>query len=105
MHASHVDSSDGEFYRFAGNKVFPNGFIEVELERPMNGGKLVVHGDTSETARFRIALDGRPPFDAAFDASGRADFTVGPGAKTVKIRISKAPGTYYPRIRAVATAE
>ena len=103
MHASHVGSSDGEFYRFAGNRVFPNGFVEVELARPANGGKLSVFGDPSETAKFRISLDGGSPIDAAFDAEGVAEFPVGPGGKTVKVRISKAPGAYYPRIRAVAT--
>ena len=103
MHASHVGSSEGEFFRFAGNKVFPNGFIEVELERPENGGKVVVHGDTAETALFRIALDGKGPVDAVFDARGIAEFPVARGGKTVKVRITKAPGAFYPRIRAVAT--
>ena len=103
MHACHANFDHGELFRYAGNTVFPNGFLEMELARPENGGKLVIHGDTTETADFRIELDGAAPVAAAFDASGVAEFPLVPGPQPVKVRLTKAPGPFYPRFRAVAT--
>ena len=104
MHASHVSINNGEFFRFAGNTVFPNGYIEMELARPAANGKLVIYGDTTETADFRIEIDGSAPADAAFDKSGVAEFELAPGDAPVKVRLTKAPGTFYPRFNAVTTA-
>ena len=100
MHACHVSFDNGEFFRFAGNTVFPNGFIDMELAR---ADKLVLWGDTSETADFRISIDGAPAVVASFDASGKAEFPLPAGSETVKVRLTKADGAFYPRFRAVAT--
>ena len=103
MHACHVSMDHGEFFRYAGNTVFPNGFIDMELIRPLNGGKLLIYGDTTETATFRIELDGSAPIETHFNTDGIAEFSVPAGNAPVKIRLSKAPGPFYPRFRAVAT--
>ncbi|MCI5779692.1 MAG: hypothetical protein MR051_07780 [Lentisphaeria bacterium] len=103
MHACHANFDHGEFFRYAGNTVFPNGFLEMELARPANGGRLVIYGDAAETADFRIELDGKPPVAAAFDASGAAEFPLAPGAGNVRVRLTKAPGPFYPRFRAATT--
>ena len=100
MHACHVSFDNGEFFRFAGNTVFPNGFIDMELAR---AEKLVLWGDTAETADFRLSIDGAPAVTASFDASGKAEFPLPKGPATVKVRLTKADGTFYPRFRAVAT--
>ncbi len=103
MHASHASIENGEFFRFAGNTVFPNGFIDMELARPANGGKLVIYGDTTETANFRIELDGAAPADAVFNADGVAEFAIPGGNDPVRVKLTKATGTYYPRFRAIIT--
>ena len=103
MHACHVSMDHGEFFRYAGNTVFPNGFIDMELTRPLNGGKLLIYGDTTETATFRIELDGSAPIETHFNTDGIAEFSVPAGNAPVKIRLSKAPGPFYPRFRAVVT--
>ena len=103
MHGGHAGSSENELFRYAGNKVFPNGVLEMELARPQSGGKLEIFGDTAETGEFRIAVDDSAPQVVAFDAGGKAQLDLPAGAPTVKIRLTKAPGAFYPRFRAVVT--
>lgn len=103
MHGGHAGDSGGELYRCAGNPVFPNGFLEMELARPAGGGTLEIFGDTAETESFRIAVDGSAPRTAKFDASGKAAFPIPAGSAAVKLRLTKAPGAGYPRFRAVVT--
>ena len=102
MHASHVSLENGEFCRYAGNTVFPNGYIEMSLACPEKGGKLVIYGDTTETDEFLIDINDSGKIAAGFDQCGAAEFALPAGVKTVKIRLNKAPGIYYPRFRAAA---
>ena len=103
MHGAHAGSEDGELFRCAGNPVFPNGFLEMELARPASGARLLVFG-SAEGGKFRIHADGPEAKEAAFDASGKAELKLPDnGASTVKIRLAKAPGAGYPRFRAVVT--
>lgn len=105
MHASHVSEENGEFFRYAGNTVFPNGSIEMTLKIPHDGGRLVIYGDTTETANFCISINGSPAFEAEFNSSGYAEFPLTAGCEFVQLRLTKAPGAFYPRFRAVATCK
>lgn len=102
MHASHVSMENGEFFRYAGNTVFPNGYIDMTLAVPSNNSKLFIYGDITECSDFMIAINGGKSTQAAFDSCGVAVFDLPDGAKTVQVRLSKAPGIYYPRFRAAA---
>ena len=102
MHSSGTGENGGELYRFAGNTVFPNGYLEMEVKAPAEGGRLVICGDTVETADFRITIDGVSQ-QAAFNSDGKAEFAIAPGKEMLLIKLEKAPGKYYPRFRAVAT--
>jgi hypothetical protein len=103
MHGAGAGENNSELFRFAGNTVFPNGFLEMEIAAPAEGGSLVINGDTTETADFLITVDDGVRTAAAFDADGKAEFAVAPGKDKIKIKLEKAPGRYYPRFRAVAT--
>lgn len=103
MHASHVSCADGEFFRYAGNTVFPNGYMDMTLNCPADGGVLIVYGDITETDEFCISLDGGKAVCTRFDRNGVARFALAPNQGSVQVRLSKAPGIYYPRIKAVST--
>lgn len=102
MHASHVSKENGEFFRYAGNTVFPNGYIDIKLNTPGNGGKLVIYGDITETDSFNISINDSAPSTLRFKCDGSVEIPLLPGRKSVQVRLSKAPGAYYPRFRAVA---
>ena len=102
MHASHVSRENGEFFRYAGNTVFPNGYIDMTLACPAGSSKLLVYGDTSETDSFQISIDGGEKITARFNSSGVAEFDLSAVKDKVQLRLSKAPGVFYPRFRAVA---
>ena len=101
MHASHASCDGGEFFRYAGNTVFPNGSLEMTLECPAEGGRLVIYGDTSETAAFCISLNGSQACESKFGSDGSVGFALPEKSRTVTVRLTKAPGVYYPRFRAV----
>ena len=105
MHASHVSMENGEFFRYAGNTVFPNGYIEMTLTAPAAGGKLLIYGDTSETDAFKISINGSEATECRFNRDGAAEFTLEGDLKQVRVRLTKAPGTLYPRFRAVAVKQ
>ena len=102
MHASHVSIENGEFCRYAGNTVFPNGYIDMTLACPENGGKLLIYGDITETDAFQISINGAEKFIVKFNDNGAAEVAIPDGKDKVQIRLCKAPGIYYPRFRAVA---
>lgn len=59
MHASHAPMREGRPARIAGNRVFPNGFIECELDAPVSGPfKILVKGEPVESPGFLMTLDG-----------------------------------------------
>ena len=101
MHGCHVSESKGGFYRFAGNTVFPNGYLDMALAVPEEGGKLLIYGDTEETNEFTISIDGAKGEKATFDAEGKAEFSLPAGKKDFMLRLTKAPGVFFPRFHAV----
>ena len=105
MHASHVSQENGEFFRYAGNTVFPNGYIEMTLACPQKGGKLVIHGDTTETDTFVIETDHFSKTVARFNRDNIAEFALPENIQTIKVRLSKAPGIHYPRFRAITVKQ
>ncbi len=106
MHASHARLMDGRPARLAGNRVFPNGFIEVRLAVPTDGNaRLVIQGDAGAGREFRLIIDGADQV-ARFGHRGESEIAVVPaegrGAGTVDVRIQKL-GTDYPAIFGIGT--
>ena len=98
MHASHAALHNGLPSRWAGNRVFPNGFMEMELKR---GAELVIYGDAETTRRFTLICDGKR-IAAAFDEKGVFALPLPAGKDTVSVRLEKE-GTVYPVFHAVIT--
>ena len=105
MHACHASCENGEVFRYAGNTVFPNGSMEISLSCPEKGGTLVIYGDTTETSSFGISINDAPAIEMKFNSSGIAEILLPDDRTTVKVRLVKAPGVFYPRFRAVAVKE
>lgn len=96
MHASHARLDNGRVARAAGNRVFPNGFLECTLAVPPSGeGRLVIKTDPAKAAGFRLTVDGEAR-DVACDPDGVYEVRVkaAAGSKVVKIRIQKSGATY-----------
>ena len=98
MHASHAILQNGLPSRWAGNRVFPNGFIEMELDR---GDELVIFGVTEETRKFTLVCEEKR-FAAEFDEQGKFALPLSPGQNKVTVRLEK-DGKIYPRFYAVLT--
>ena len=98
MHASHAVLHHGLPSRWAGNRVFPNGFIEMELER---GAELLIFGDAEETRDFTLTCDGKR-MAAELDESGVFSLSLPPLKKQVTVRLEK-DGKIYPRFYAVVS--
>ena len=102
MHSAHASVENGYPVRWAGNTVFPNGFLDMELTRPAAECSLEIYGDTEETDEFICTVDDGERKQYKFDSNGRCVIPLAAGAETVKVRVEKAPGPFYPRFRAVA---
>ena len=101
MHGSHARILNGFPVRYAGNRVFPNGFIDMELKCPEKTAKLVFYGDPeAEEKRFTSIVDGVRR-DCVFDGEGVCSFDVPCADATLKVRLKKAEGGDYPYFRAV----
>ena len=98
MHASHAVLHNGLPSRWAGNRVFPNGFIEMELKR---GTELLVYGAPEVTRRFTLVCDGRR-IAAEFDDNGVFALPLPPAGETVSVRLEK-DGAVYPVFYAAVT--
>ena len=98
MHGSHAILHHGLPSRWAGNRVFPNGFIEMELKR---GTELAVYGDPAETRKFTLICDGKR-IAAEFDENGVFSLPLPSSAEKVSVRLEK-DGTVYPVFHAVVT--
>ena len=98
MHASHAVLRNGLPSRWAGNRVFPNGFMEMELER---GNELVIYGAAEESRNFTLFCDG-VKYPAAFDDNGRFILPLKRSGNKVSVRLEKS-GSKYPVFYAVAT--
>ena len=101
MHSAHASVENGYPFRWSGNTVFPNGFLDMELSRPENACTLAIYGDTQETADFVCTVDGGARQQLKFDENGCCLVALPAGKDKVAIRVEKAPGVYYPRFRAV----
>ncbi len=100
MHASHSVLHNGLPSRWAGNRVFPNGFMEMELKR---GKELVIHGDPGVTDKFTLTCDGKR-IAASFDSDGCFIMPLEAGSENVTVRLEKN-GVQYPVFHAVLTRE
>ena len=98
MHGSHSVVQHGLPGRWAGNRVFPNGFFEVRLK---GGEELVVFGDVTETRKFTISINGKKQ-NALLDADGICKFPLDPACAEVTVRLSK-DGLIYPLFHALVT--
>jgi hypothetical protein len=105
MHASHAQLIRGRPARAAGNRVFPNGFIECELAvPPARPFQLMIRGDRGSSAGFRLTVDGvsrAVDYDADGAYEQRFATAAAAGGK-ITVRIEKA-GADYPWIFGMAT--
>ncbi|MBQ9804840.1 MAG: hypothetical protein IJW35_08360 [Lentisphaeria bacterium] len=99
MHGSHSVLRNGLPGRWAGNRVFPNGFIEVTVKR---GDDLYIYGDISETREFVVCIDGDHRIYARFNDEGCWKLPVGADTETMTLRLEKS-GSEYPMFYAVVT--
>ena len=98
MHASHSALHNNLPSRWAGNRVFPNGFIEMELKR---GKKLVIFGEPDIADQFTLTVDEKTMI-AQFDSNGTYQVELPPTLDSVKVRLEKH-GMQYPVFYAVVT--
>ena len=98
MHASHAALRNNLPSRWAGNRVFPNGFIEMELKR---AAELVIFGAPEVTRKFSLICDGKCR-SAELNENGRFSIPLPAGKEKVTVRLGK-DGTDYPIFYAVLT--
>lgn len=101
MHAGHATINDQEIFRFAGNTVFPNGFLEMVLNAPAGSRKLEIFGDITETAEFCLEMNHGEKIRCSFDADGKISLPLNSTEDWLTVKLSKAPGEFFPRFRAV----
>lgn len=108
MHASHARLVAGRPARAAGNRVFPNGFIDVGLTLPVGEDcRLVIRGEAGPRREFRLTVDDE---SHVVEFSDRGEYervltaSTAPrrAADTVRVRIQKI-GPDFPLIYAIAT--
>ncbi len=99
MHASHGMIRNGVPMRWAGNRIFPNGFLDFELKRP-GKGYIMIQG---EAPFFTATLDG-VRHECRFEENGRCRLAAPPGSGPVRLRLEKT-GDVYPEIQVVAVFE
>jgi hypothetical protein len=90
--------------RAAGNRVFPNGFIECQLEVPRHRAfRLLIRGDREASPGFRLTVNGSSQ-DVIYGDGGFYEqrFPAASTAASVTVRIQKT-GADYPWIFGVAT--
>ncbi len=98
MHACHAELSNGVPARYAGNTVFPNGFIEVVLKNE-GGGILEIQAIPGSSQECKLTVNGVSTIQS-FDNTGRCSPAC-PQAKEVTVRIEKY-GREYPAISRIA---
>jgi hypothetical protein len=99
MHASHSMLRDGVPMRWAGNRIFPNGFLDFELKRPGRGYALI----QGRAPSFVATLDGIR-HECSFGEDGRCRLPVPSGSGPLLLRLEKS-GDVYPEIEAVVVFE
>lgn len=100
MHASHAVIHNGYPARWAGNRVFPNGFFEVKLKR---GKTLAIYGDPDAASDFSAVIDGKR-FELSLNDDGVCFMPLEPGADDVCVRLEKR-GKAYPMFHAVTVCD
>ncbi|MBO5760533.1 MAG: exo-alpha-sialidase [Lentisphaeria bacterium] len=98
MHASHSILHNNLPARYAGNRVFPNGFMEMELER---GEELLIYGAMDVTDKFILVCDGER-IHGKLDENGVFQMPLPASDKKVSIHLEK-DGVDYPLFHAVLT--
>lgn len=93
MHASHAEIKSGVPVRYAGNSVFPNGFIEVELNTA-DASAIEIKLLPENSEKIKLTVDGEIRLCSA-DIDGIIKFPAN-GKKISTIRIEKAGKTYPP---------
>ena len=96
MHASHSLLIDGVPVRYAGNTVFPNGFIEVELES-VPGGNIDVYLRAGEVSEVKITVNGRCE---RYPVPESGVIALASDTQQTTVRIEKS-GTSYPGVVAI----
>ena len=96
MHGSHSVVQHGLPGRWAGNRVFPNGFFEVKLQ---SGKELFVYGDATETKKFTVTINGTSQ-EMNLDNDGICKIALQSSEREMTVRISKS-GVFYPLIHAL----
>lgn len=104
MHASHARLIDGRPARFAGNRVFPNGFVKMRLRRPAQGAaQVLILGSAGSPRKLKVTINGEP-HTAEFDGSGQYCCALPPAAPGnaagCSVQIQKH-GAEYPAIYGV----
>ena len=101
MHASHAQLTEGLPVRIVGNRVFPNGFVDMEMTRPANGGRIRFYGCSQFARDFAVTVDGQRT-NCRFDDSWQCELPLKPGSGPVMVRLEKC-GRDYPAFHAVVT--
>ncbi|MBQ6599457.1 MAG: hypothetical protein IJH79_18070, partial [Lentisphaeria bacterium] len=84
-----------------GNRVFPNGFVDLEMTRPANGGKVRFYGCSQFACDFTVEVDGQRT-NCRFDDAWQVELPLKAGSGPVMIRLEKC-GRDYPAFHAVVT--
>ena len=96
MHASHSILASGRPVRYAGNPVFPNGFIEIELQCDP-GGTIEISFLPDSASECRITRNGKTE-KYGIPADGLLRFTAAAEQETLRIEKS---GTEYPAVTVI----
>ncbi len=97
MHASHSELVDGVPVRYAGNPVFPNGFIEVELQNPA-GNEVEVRLLPHTVPEVKITVNG---VAGIYPVPENGIIRTGAVPGVTVVRVEKS-GTGYPGVTVIA---
>ncbi len=102
MHGSHSRLEQGVPVREVGNRIFPNGFIDVELNTPVPGHyRLKLSANILAADSCSVSIGNSPAEKYSFEQDGTADIDLSDQpAGPIKIRIEKS-GAAYPEIYAI----
>ncbi|MFA7231200.1 MAG: hypothetical protein WC071_08005 [Victivallaceae bacterium] len=101
MHGSHTLSRNGFSSRVVGNRVFPNGYIEITINMPASGNGLIkIKGNPAASVGFKATVNNKK-YCCQYDQNGIAAI---PCKETgaCQLRIEK-DGVEYPEIEVIAT--
>ncbi len=100
MHGSHALLYEGWPARYAGNRVFPNGFLEVDLAIPATTDvEIKIYAARENTEKLTAILNGHKQY-CILDEDGCCRLRARGSGKSIVLRIEK-DGDKYPLIYAV----